>query len=164
VNQKSKLSFKDVVSLVSTGVYVLTFLDNNLVFSCTISSLVSVDIQEDNPEVLFVLKKDSYFGGKIMSSNFFTINVLSSVQGDLAQKYSTPRDPEIVSESNWQIDKEFVEIRGCRSVINCQLSKVYDSHSADIFIGSVLSYSGDAEKSALLYDARSYGIFESFNQ
>ncbi len=36
--------------------------------------------------------------------------------------------------------------------------------SVDIFIGSVLSYSGDAEKSALLYDARSYGIFESFNQ
>ena len=164
MNQKLGLSFKDVMSLVSTGVSVLTFLESSLVFGCTISSLVSVNIQEDNPEVLFVLKKDSFFGNKIRSSLFFTINVLSADQGDLSKIYSTDRDQDIASESNWYIDKGFAVIRGCRSIINCQLSKVYDSHAADIFIGSVLSYSGDAEKSALLYDARSYGIFESFNQ
>ena len=164
MNPKSRLSFKDVMSLVSTSVSVLTFLESSVVFGCTISSLVSVNIQEDNPEVLFVLKKDSLFGNKIRSGLFFTINVLSSDQGDLAKLYSTNRDPDIASESNWHMDKEFAVIRGCRSVVNCKLSKVYDSHAADIFIGSVLRYSGDSEKSALLYDARSYGIFESFNQ
>ena len=156
--------FRDVMSLVPTSVSVLSYLENNLIFGCTISSLVSVSISEESPEIVFVLKKDSLFGNKIRSGLFFTINVLSSDQGDLAKKYSTSRDPVIASEPNWQIDKQFVALIGSRSLINCQLSKVYDSHAADIFIGSVLSYSGDAEKSALLYDARSYGIFESFNQ
>ena len=156
--------FRDVMSLVPTSVSVLTHLENNLIFGCTISSLVSVNISEETPEIVFVLKKDSLFGNKIRTGLYFTINVLSSDQSDLAKIYSTSRDPAIASEPNWQIDKGFAAIRGCRSVINCQLSKVYDSHAADIFIGSVLSYSGDAEKSALLYDARSYGIFESFNQ
>lgn len=156
--------FRDVMSLVPTSVSVLTSLEKNLIFGCTISSLVSVNISEESPEIVFVLKKNSLLGNQIVSGLFFTINVLSSDQGDLAKKYSTGRDPEVVSKSNWQMNKRFAVIRGCRSVINCQLSKVYDSHAADIFIGSVLSYSGDAEKSALLYDARSYGIFESFNQ
>ncbi len=156
--------FRDVMSLVPTSVSVLTHLENNLIFGCTISSLVSVNISEENPEIVFVLKKDSLFGNKIRAGIYFTINVLSSDQSDLAKIYSTGRDPDIASEANWHVDKRFAVIRSCRSVINCQLSKVYDSHSADIFIGSVLNYSGDAEKSALLYDARSYGIFESFNQ
>ena len=156
--------FRDVMSLVPTSVSVLTHLENNLIFGCTISSLVSVNISEETPEIVFVLKKDSLFGNKIRTGLFFSINVLSSDQSDLAKIYSTSRDPDIASEANWHVDKRFAVIRGCRSVINCQLSKVYDSHAADIFIGSVLSYSGDAEKSALLYDARSYGIFESFNQ
>lgn len=156
--------FRDVMSLVPTSVSILSYLENNLIFGCTISSLVSVSIIEESPEIVFVLKKDSLFGNKIRSGLFFTINVLSSDQGDLAKKYSTSRDPAIASEPNWQIDKQFVALIGSRSLINCRLSKVYDSHAADIFIGSVLSYSGDAEKSALLYDARSYGIFESFNQ
>ena len=156
--------FRDVMSLVPTSVSVLTYLESNLIFGCTISSLVSVNISEETPEIVFVLKKDSLFGNKIRTGLYFTINVLSSDQGNLAKKYSTVREPEVVSKSNWQMDKGFAAIRGCRSVINCQISKVYDSHAADIFIGSVLSYSGDAEKSALLYDARSYGIFESFNQ
>ena len=156
--------FRDVMSLVPTSVCVLSYLENNLIFGCTISSLVSVNISEETPEIVFVLKKDSLFGNKIRTGLFFTINVLSSDQSDLAKIYSTSRDPDIASEANWHMDKRFAVIRGCRSVINCKLSKVYDSHAADIFIGSVLRYSGDAEKSALLYDARSYGIFESFNQ
>ena len=156
--------FRDVMSLVPTSVCVLSYLENNLIFGCTISSLVSVNISEESPEIVFVLKKDSLFGNKIRSGLFFTINVLSSDQGGLAKTYSTGREPVIASEPNWQIDKQFVALIGSRSLINCQLSKVYDSHAADIFIGSVLSYSGDTEKSALLYDARSYGIFESFNQ
>ena len=156
--------FRDVMSLVPTSVSVLTYLEDNLIFGCTISSLVSVNISEETPEIVFVLKKDSLFGNKIRSGLFFTINVLSSDQGDLAKVYSTSRDPDIASELNWHADKRFAVIRGCRSVVNCQLSKVYDSHAADIFVGSVLSYSGDAEKSALLYNARSYGIFDSFNQ
>ena len=156
--------FRDVMSLVPTSVSVLTYLENDLIFGCTISSLVSVNISEETPEIVFMLKKDSLFGKKIRSGLFFTINVLSSDQSNLATVYSSGRDPDIASESNWQADKGFAVLPGCRSALKCRLSKVYDSHAADIFIGSVLSYSGDAEKSALLYDARSYGIFESFNQ
>jgi flavin reductase (DIM6/NTAB) family NADH-FMN oxidoreductase RutF len=80
--------FRDVMSLVPTSVCVLSYLENNLIFGCTISSLVSVNISEESPEIVFVLKKDSLFGNKIRSGLYFTINVLSSDQGNLAKKYS----------------------------------------------------------------------------
>ena len=149
------------MSLVPTSVSVLSCLENDLVFGCTISSLVSVNIDETNPEIVFVLKKNSLVGKKIRSGNFFTINVLSINQEILAKKYSNNRDPDLISEVTWRIQDNFVELRDSRLTLNCKLSRVYDSHEASIFVGSVVKYSGDKEQSALVYDSRKYGGFES---
>jgi flavin reductase (DIM6/NTAB) family NADH-FMN oxidoreductase RutF len=149
------------MSLVPTSVSVLTCLDGNLIFGCTISSLVSVNINENDPEIIFVLKKSSNMGQKISSKKFFTINVLSSKQSQLAAKYSNNRDPDDSSVGPWKIEGQFAEILDSRSVIHCRLSKVYDSHEADIFVGSVLKYYGNAEKPALVYDSRKYGQFKN---
>ena len=82
------------MSLVPTSVSVISCLDEGLIYGCTISSLVSVDVQEENSEIVFVLKKQSLVGEKIKINNTFTINVLTADQVDQAKKYSAERLPE----------------------------------------------------------------------
>jgi len=155
------MNFRDAMSLVSTSVSILSCLEENLVHGCTISSLVRVSVQDENPEVIFVLKKQSLLGGRIKTKNFFTINVLSAPQEWLAKKYSIERLPESISDSSWDIDGKFAELSGCRVIMNCKLLKIYDNHAADIFVGHVVKYSGSQSLPSLIYDARRYGRFQS---
>ena len=149
------------MSLVSTSVSVISCRENSLIYGCTISSLVSVNVQEESPEIVFVLKKQSLVGEKIRVNNSFTINVLSVGQDEVAQKYSTERSPENISDSNWIVDGDFAEVLNSRITMNCKLLKIYDNHEADIFVGQVVKYFGDHSKSSLIYDARRYGRFQS---
>ena len=70
------LSFRDIMSLVPTSVSILSCIQNSLIYGCTISSLVSVNIDEKSPEIIFVLKNESLIGKNIRLGNLFTINVL----------------------------------------------------------------------------------------
>jgi len=72
------LSFRDIMSLVPTSVSILSCIQNSLIYGCTISSLVSVNIDEKSPEIIFVLKNESLIGKNIRLGNLFTINVLAS--------------------------------------------------------------------------------------
>ena len=97
--KKQKLSFRDIMSLVPTSVSILSCIQNNLIYGCTISSLVSVNINEKSPEIIFVLKKESLIGNSIKLKNFFTISVLTSNQIGLAKRYSKERSRFIVGEN-----------------------------------------------------------------
>jgi hypothetical protein len=57
------------MSLVSTSVSVISCREKSLIYGCTISSLVSVDVQEESPEIVFVLQKQSLVGQKIRANN-----------------------------------------------------------------------------------------------
>jgi flavin reductase (DIM6/NTAB) family NADH-FMN oxidoreductase RutF len=149
------------MSLVPTSVSVISCLDECLIYGCTISSLVSVDVQEENPEIVFVLKKQSLVGEKIKINNAFTINILSADQVDQAKKYSGERLPERISDTSWIIESKFAKIPKSRIALNCELLKIYEEHAADIFVGKVIKHSGDQSQPALIYDARKYGRFQS---
>ena len=149
------------MSLVPTSVSVISCREESSIYGCTISSLVSVNVQEESPEIVFVLKKQSLVGDKIRANNFFTINVLSIFQDEVAQKYSTARSLESILDSNWIVDGDFVEVLDSRITMNCKLLKIYDNHAADIFVGQVIKYSGNQSQASLIYDARRYGRFQS---
>jgi flavin reductase (DIM6/NTAB) family NADH-FMN oxidoreductase RutF len=149
------------MSLVPTSVSVVSCREANSIHGCTISSLVSVNIQAESPEILFVLKKQSLVGEKIRANNFFTINVLSVGQADVARKYSNDRSPENILDSNWILDGDFAEILDSRITMSCKLLKIYDQMAADIFVAQVVKYHGDHSKSSLVYDAKRYGKFQS---
>jgi flavin reductase (DIM6/NTAB) family NADH-FMN oxidoreductase RutF len=151
------LSFRDIMSLVPTSVSILSCIQNSLIYGCTISSLVSVNIDEKSPEIIFVLKNESLIGKNIRLGNLFTINVLASSQICLAKKYSKERDPDLLSEKTWDISDGFAKIKDARVHLGCKLAKVYDSHAANIFVGSVEKYFGESYQSALVYEARDYG-------
>ena len=154
------LIFRDVMSLVPTSVSVISCIENSLIHGCTISSLVSINVRDENPELIFVLKKQSHIGGIIKANNFFSINVLSSQQGDIAQKFSADRLPEKISDTNWVVNENFAEISNCIITMNCTLLEIYDNHAANIFVCKVVKHSGDQSKSSLVYDARRYGRFQ----
>ena len=155
------MSFKDIMSLIPSSVSVVSCLEEGIIYGCTISSLVSVDVNDENPEIIFVLRKQSAVGDKIKATKFFTINVLSANQDEIAQKYSSERLPESISNSSWIIQSKFAEIPKCRVTMYCRLLKIYDNHSADILVGQVIKYSGNQSQQALIYDARMYGRFQS---
>ena len=149
------------MSLVPTSVSVISCREESSIYGCTISSLVSVNVQEEGPEIVFVLKKQSLVGEKIRANNFFTINVLSVGQDEVAHKYSTERLPENISDHGWIIEGDFAEIPKCRIMMNCNLLTIYNNHAADVFVGQVIKYSGDQSQASLIYDARRYGRFQS---
>ena len=149
------------MSLVPTSVSVISCREESLIYGCTISSLVSVDVQEEKPAIVFVLKKQSLVGEKIKAFDFFTINVLSARQDEIAQKYSRDRSPANISDHSWIVEGDFAEIPECRITMYCKLLKIYDNHAADIFVGQVIKYSGNQSQVSLIYDARRYGRFQS---
>jgi flavin reductase (DIM6/NTAB) family NADH-FMN oxidoreductase RutF len=154
------MSFRDSMSLVSTPVSIVSCIDNNNIYGCTISSLVCVNISDEFPEILFVLKKESLIGNLIESNQFFSVNLLNSSQKQIAEKFANSRTPDNLEDSTWKItDNEFAELHNARAVINCVFNRRYIDHGADIFVGNVQSYIGNDKIDGLLYDSRRYGSF-----
>ena len=148
------------MSLVSTNVSVLSCIKNQLIYGCTISSLVSVNISDKFSEILFVLKKESIMGSLIENNTYFSINLLNSSQKQIAEKFANSRTPDNLEDSTWKItDNEFAELHNARAVINCVFNRRYIDHGADIFVGNVQSYIGNDKIDGLLYDSRRYGSF-----
>jgi flavin reductase (DIM6/NTAB) family NADH-FMN oxidoreductase RutF len=154
------LNFKDVMSLVPSSVSILACIGDGKIYGCTISSFVSVNVSKHSAEVIFVLKKGSLLGSKIIDDGVFTINVLNSNQELLARKYSSKRDPEELPNENWSIaSSKFPRLSNSRASFNCEYKQVYKDHEADIFVSRVSDFSGNRDLSALVYDSRKYGMF-----
>lgn len=157
----SLVSFRDVMSLIPTSVSVLSCLHHEKVYGCTVSSIVSVNVDNGKEQVIFVLRKKSVIGSKIILNKMFTINILSSEQIHLADRYSREREPEDQQGVDWQIlSGLFAQLPNVRAILNCEFSCVYTDHEADIFVAKVISYKGIKDVSALIYNSRKYGVFE----
>ena len=155
------MEFRNAMSLIPTSVSIVALINNSKISACTISSLVSVNIDPTNPEVLFVLKKESHTGSSIVKNRFFTLNVLADNQQNFASEFSKQRDLDQDFDSNvWKFKSEnFVELNGSRVVMECEINQVYEDHLADIYVAKVLNYKFDRAIPALIYDERKYGSF-----
>jgi flavin reductase (DIM6/NTAB) family NADH-FMN oxidoreductase RutF len=155
------MNFRDAMSLVPSSVSILATLVDSRIYACTISSLVSVNISSDDPEILFVLKKDSSTGALIKTYKFFTINLLSHKQRDSADEFSSPRTISVgIDSTKWRLySGNQLELIGSRVIMSCELIQVYEDHLADIYIAKVLNYKFNNAIPALVYDERKYGTF-----
>jgi|LakMenEpi03Aug12_release.lakeMendotaPanAssembly.Ray.scaffolds.fasta_scaffold451649_2 flavin reductase (DIM6/NTAB) family NADH-FMN oxidoreductase RutF len=154
------VTFRDAMSLIPTSVSILACISDSKIYSCTISSLVSVDVSEASAQIIFVLKKKSFVGSKIVSSNEFTINVLNSSQTPLAKKYSSQRNSDDLLSENWDTSTgRFTQLKHARVVLKCKFECVYKAHKADIFVANVLDFDVKSEVNSLIYDSRRYGMF-----
>jgi len=154
------VSFRDSMSLVATSVSIISCLDNNIIYGCTISSLVCININDESPEVLFVLKKQSMIGNLIESNKYFSVNLLNSTQKQISEKFANNRTPDDLEDNIWNLtDKKFAELINSRLVMNCVFTRRYIDHGADIFTGKVISHVGNDKLGGLIYDSRRYGRF-----
>ena len=93
------ISFKDVMSAIPTSVSLISCIEGDAIYGCTISSLVSLDVSNESQIVAFMLKKGSLVAEKITSKKLFSVNVLSAGQEDLAKYYASERIPDLNLES-----------------------------------------------------------------
>ena len=86
-----KGSLRKALSHFATGIAVITtFTPNKNSYGVTVNSFTSVSL--DPPIILFSLKKNSILIDLIEQSGFFGVNILSSCQQELAERFS--RDEE----------------------------------------------------------------------
>jgi flavin reductase (DIM6/NTAB) family NADH-FMN oxidoreductase RutF len=151
------MSFKDAMSLVPTSVSIVSCVENSYIYGCTISSLVSVDISEKLPEIMFVLRKNSQIGARILYLGDFSVSVFSENHQDVARRFAADRNPDMVSSPDWDVrDNRFAELKDARVIFNCSFKCKYSNHNADIYIGTVVNYAFDDTVMPLIYDGRNY--------
>lgn len=126
------------------------------VVGCTISSLVSVDVE--SPKVLFVLKNDSSTLKALSGLSVFSISVLAENQGEIAQTFSSqyknhPLDAWIFE------DDGSPRLNGSLGHFSCKVEDLYIRGSATIVIAQVISQDFSTGLRPLVYRLRSFGSF-----
>lgn len=93
------------MSRIPSSVSVIGVLIEDEILGCTISSLISVDIE--NPELMFVMKNGSATLHALSAVGILSINVLGTSQESLAVNYSSSRAKEkyFHSEGKWSHSK-----------------------------------------------------------
>lgn len=151
------ISFKDVMSAVPTSVSLISCIEGDAIYGCTISSLVSLDISNESPIVAFMLKKDSLVGKKITSNKLFSINVLSAGQEDLAKYYSSERTPDFIKDNKWKlIGNVFPNKENVKVVLNCEYHDIFQDYPANIFVAKVIESSVNNRLFPLIYESRKF--------
>jgi len=160
------MSFKDAMSSIANTVSVLAVRNTHEhVHACTISSLVSVSVVEDNEAVLFVLKKNSKIGTLIREHGHFSINVLGEGQSSYASEYSSSRNGEFVSQSKWAPQgNEFVRLIDCKVFFACTIEKIIDEWSSDLYIARVMSLELNSDGTCLIHKNRSFGFLDPISE
>ena len=150
-------AFKDLMSLIPTSVSVVSCLAKTHIYGCTISSLVSLDVEIDSAKILFVLKKESLIGAEIIKNKYFSISVLTSTQQKYAEYYSREREPDQIDDNKWQIENlKYATFLDSKVIFKCELYELIDSYPANIFVGKVIDAKPGLEEKPLIYSSRKF--------
>lgn len=157
ISHKGK-RFRDAMKEVPTSVSVILASSGGKVWGCTISSLVSVDVSEFSPKLLFVLSENSTIGKLIREKVSFSVNLLSEDMEDLATSFSSVRESfleESIPDSLRMWEKVPI-IRGAPVVFACQVVQVIKDYSSSIYISQVSNFEYNDASSPLLYQNRAF--------
>ena len=145
-----KSSFKDAMALIPTSVFVVGVRTETLVTACTISSLVSVDI--NHKIVSFVLQKNSSTLKAIMSKKVFAISLLSDQQSKVSQHFSSPERNLGQDKFVWDLQNEnFPTIPNCAGSFYCNLLETYELENTHIVLAKVETFHVMFEGNPLVY-------------
>jgi flavin reductase (DIM6/NTAB) family NADH-FMN oxidoreductase RutF len=145
-----KSSFKDAMAQIPTSVFVVGVRAEAAVTACTISSVVSVDI--DRQIVSFVLQKNSSTLKAIMSKREFAISLLSYQQSEVSQHFSSPEKNFGADKFVWNLQNEdFPTIPNCAGSFYCNLLETYELQNTYIILAKVEKFHVMADGSPLVY-------------
>jgi flavin reductase (DIM6/NTAB) family NADH-FMN oxidoreductase RutF len=149
--------FKNSMSKIPTSVSIVSVLDNGLILGCTISSLVSINVE--TPELLFVLKTNSSILDSVVRVRLFSINILSQTQQALAYYYSSLRGLETLSGTKhpWTKDaSELIFLDGSIVSFGCTLTRIEQLENSALIYGRVEKLLSQSDSYPLIYENRSF--------
>jgi flavin reductase (DIM6/NTAB) family NADH-FMN oxidoreductase RutF len=78
-------SFKGLMARIPTCVGVIVYESSTGVSACTISSFVSISVENGHEEIIFTLRRASNTGDELKKLENFSISILKSDQSDVAK-------------------------------------------------------------------------------
>lgn len=78
-------SFKDLMARIPSCVGVIVFESRTGIGACTVSSFVSISVENGLEQVIFTLRRASNTGGELKKLENFSISILKSDQSDIAK-------------------------------------------------------------------------------
>jgi len=127
----------------------------------TINSFSSVSLSP--PLVLFSIANESSNLEKFQNNQFFTLNILSEQQSDLAIEFAKANNP-----LKWDIEQYRLTSNSCPifenalSYLECKSVNIFKSGDHHVIIGEVVDFKNlDEEKKPLLYFKSKFGTIQN---
>lgn len=160
------LEFVNALKNAASTVSVVTSNGEDGMAGATISSFCSVSA---NPAILLAcVFKKTPLGEKIKSNNKFCINLLSQKQIDVSNIFAGRELPatknkfDLVEWSVGQFNQPIIE--GCVASFECEVNKIIDGETHNIFIGNVVSITDDPKiQESLIYGKQKYAKYTNFD-
>jgi len=149
--------YRKTLGTFATGVTIITSRHNDEDYGFTANSFTSVSL--DPPLVLFCIKEDATFINGLSQSKVFGVNILSSRQEPISNKFANPallNDQRFIDTDSTLSNLKCPKIRGSIAYLDCKLAEMIKSGDHYIVIGSVKEFERHVESSPLLYYGGGY--------
>jgi flavin reductase (DIM6/NTAB) family NADH-FMN oxidoreductase RutF len=142
--------------MLPAAVFVLGIKTTDEIVGCTISSVISLDVNK-NQKILFTLGKNSKFGSLLDDSKVISVNLLSSNQMQEAIHFSKV-SANVVSGQNfdWNSENDSIYLKGCESFLTCRLNRKIITESNVILILDVIDIKVPDSMKPLIYMNRKF--------
>lgn len=148
--------FRNALGGFATGICVITAApENEAPFGMTINSFSSVSL--DPPLILWSLQNNSECFNAFDSTDRFAVNILSTEQQDLSNRYAKKGDHALADE-HFRIGKTGSPVlRGALTTFECKVWARYPGGDHVILVGEVLEMSTRPTGKPLLFHKGKYG-------
>ena len=132
----SEDEFRSALSRFPSGVTVVTTKDaENRFHGITVSAFSSVSL--DPPLVLICIERAAYSHPAFIESGVFAVNVLSSEQSELSERFASPLENKFDGIDFTVGELGLPLIAGCLANLECKVRNTGDGGDHTIFIGEV---------------------------
>ena len=146
-------NLKDCFAKFATGVMIAATGsgDNSDVHGLTINSFSSVSLEP--PLVLFSVGNESSNLEQFRNNSFFTLNILSADQQDLAVEFAKPANKDKFLTSQYSFSANGCPVfEGVMAYMECKIDKIIAAGDHHIIIGEVVGFNhNNSDQSPLLY-------------
>ena len=156
-----KSDYRKTLGSFATGVTVITTSKDGSYYVFTANSFTSVSLEP--PLVLFCIKDDATFVNVVKDSMVFAINILSSDQEALSNKFS---NPNLINSERFENTSYSFSDLGCpvmdgsMAVLDCRVQDIKKAGDHYIVIGLVESFSKAEGMNPLLYFKGGYSTIK----
>lgn len=149
--------FRDALGCFATGITVVTSMKDGInPIGITVNSFSSVSL--DPPLVLFSLGHTGNHCQEFKETGVFAINILSSEQKDLCDRFASPTDDRFKDVVHQIGENGSPVFEQSLAVIECETHQTVEAGDHLIFICKVTNVTTHTEKQALLFHKGSFPV------